>query len=154
MLRRFAEGADLFANLGSIARTIAALALAPFALYFAVVGLLTPVMFIGFLAVERDWSTAAGLLGIGLGHGLVGLFLGWFDLRLFRGTTSANRVTVLPTWMIWGFLLIFLGPLLMGMACVMTIQAFHSAMAGHWRLAVLLGAGAVGFAIATIRGFH
>lgn len=150
MLDHVGGDTDYFADLGRPARVAAAVVLAPFALYFALAGLLTPVAAVAF-AVKGEWRMAALLLGIGAAHAVLGAGLCWLARRLFRGRTAAGQVTVLPAWLVWAFLLLFLLPLSVGTAGVMLVEAGRAALVGDIPTAVLLACGATGFAGAAVR---
>lgn len=153
MLRKQAEGSDYFVDLGNFARIAATIVLAPFALYFTVAALLTPIAAV-CLAFQRDWQIAGILLGAALFHALLAVPLCWITLRLYHGQRAANGVTVLPTWLIRTFLLAFLGPLSVGLIVGMSALSFQAAMNGDVRQASILAAGACGFAVSLARAIY
>jgi hypothetical protein len=150
-LRKQLEGPDFFGEVGNFLRIVAAVALTPFAAYFTLAGLIVPIPAI-VMAVQRDWRFAGMLLGIGVAHGLVGLALSWIAIRLYRGDKSANQVTILPTWLVCTFLVVFLAPLMIGMAGMSAVQAYRAALAMDWQMAVMWGLLACGMFFGTLRG--
>jgi hypothetical protein len=151
-LEPIAKGADYFADLGRVPRLVAAVGLAPFALYFLLAALVTPVAAATF-AAKGEWPLAWGMVGIGAGHGAVGFGLGWLARRLWRGTPSANRRTVLPTWLVGAFLVGFLTPLALGSAVMFGVSAWAEANAGGAQAALVWGAGAVGWVAGLARAY-
>jgi hypothetical protein len=150
-LKQVVSGTDYFAQVGRGPRLVAAVLLAPFAFYFMLAGLTTPVAAVAF-AAKGEWPFAGVLLRIGAGHALAGLGLGWLTRRLWRGRPSANGVTVLPTWVVAVFLVTFLGPLSVGIAAVLAVGAYQAVNDGKFTEAVLWGAGAVGMLASVARG--
>jgi hypothetical protein len=151
VLRDLARGTDYFADLGRAAQVAAAAFLAPYALYFALVGIFAPVAAVGIVLVEGDWGLAGLMLGVGLVQGLFAIPLCWLVARLFRGRKVPGEVTVLPMWLVRAFLLAYLGPLSIGIAVAMVILAFRTAVGGDRRLALLQAAMACGFVAGLIR---
>jgi hypothetical protein len=145
MLKNPLAGTDYFADQGSTARLVAAWALAPFALMFTIGALMMPVGAV-CIAYTGDLQLAAIVLASGLVHVLFAISLSWLAFRLFRGRKSANGVTILPTWLIWIFLLTFLAPLSIGMLSA----AFQAVMAGNMSLGLSLVV-ACGFMASLIR---
>jgi hypothetical protein len=154
MLKKLAAGTDFFTDLGGAVRVVAALVLAPFALLFGVMALLTPVVTVMILLTEGDWRLVAEVLGSGLITTLFGIPLCWITFRLFRGRKAANGITVLPTWLVRTFLLVFLGPLSVGMAVSAVIQFFRMGGVGDLPLTLLMAAVACGFVVSVVRAFH
>jgi hypothetical protein len=151
MLKKLAAGTDYFADLGATARLVAALALAPFALFFTVAAVLTPVAAICIVLIERDWQLAGMVFAGGLLYLLLAIPLCWLTLRLLRGRKASNAVTVLPSWLVRAFLLAFLLPLSVGVAGGMAVWAFREVAAGNWRGGGLLAAMACGFLVSMVR---
>ena len=104
-------------------------------------------------AWKGEWPLAWMMIGLGAGHGLVGFGLGWLARRLWRGTPSGNRTTVLPTWLVGAFLVGFLTPLCVGMAAAFGVFAVRAAEAGDIGLAPIWGAGAVGWVAGLARAY-
>ena len=129
-----------------------AVALAPFALFFTIGAVLTPVAAV-CIAFGGNWNLAAIVLASGLLYALFAIPLCWLAFRLFRGHKSANGVTILPTWLIRIFLLAFLGPLSVGIAAGMLLWAYEATMDGDWTMGLLLAVGACGFVVSLIRAF-
>jgi hypothetical protein len=152
-LRHLARGADYFAHLGRDPRLIAAAVLAVPAAYFLLAALLMPAAAVAF-AVKGEWPLPWLMVGIGAGHGLVGFALAWLARRLWRGVPSANRTTVLPTWLVGAFLVGFLTPLALGTAAVLGLTAYRAAAAGDFRMAPLCAAGAVGSVVGLWRAYR
>ncbi len=152
-LKTIAQGADYFADLGRVPRLIAAVCLAPFAFYFLLVALVMPVAAVNFGA-KGEWPLAWGMIGIGACHGVVGFGLAWLARGLWRGAPSANRRTVLPTWLVGAFLVGFLTPLALGSAVLFAVNAWQEANAGGVQLALLWGAGAVGWVVGLARAYR
>jgi hypothetical protein len=142
-LRNATRGADYFADVGRGPRLLGAVALAPFAAYFLLAGLLTPVAAAHF-AWRNEWPIAGMLMGIGAGHGVVGFVLAWLARRLWRGVPSANRRTVLPSWLVGAFLVGFLTPMGLGLTAGLGARAVQAAGAGDATVALWCAAGAVG----------
>lgn len=152
-LKTLAQGADYFADLGRLPGQIAAVLLAPAAGYLMLAGLITPFAGVVFGA-RGEWPVAWMLVGIGAGHGIVGLGLAWFARRLWRGAPSANGLTVLPTWLVATFLVVFLTPLCLGMAGMFALMAADELTAGRVGVAGILAAGAVGWVVGLWRAYR
>jgi hypothetical protein len=152
-LRTLARGTDYFAEVGRGPRLAAAVLLAPFAASFLFAALILPIPAVHF-AAKGQWPMTYLMLGLGAGHGLVGFGLGWLVRRLWRGTPSGNRRTVLPTWLVGAFLVGFLTPLGVGMAGVMGVQAVQAVAAGDIGLAGIWAAGAVGSVVGLARAYR
>ncbi|QDU23175.1 phage holin family protein [Urbifossiella limnaea] len=142
-LGKLARGTDYFADVGRWPRLLGAAALTPVAAYFLLAGLLTPVAAAHF-AWRNEWPLAGLLLGIGAGHGVVGFALAWLARRLWRGVPSANRRTVLPSWLVGSFLVGFLTPMGLGLTAALGAKAWQAAGAGDATVALWCAAGAVG----------
>jgi hypothetical protein len=149
-MKKLPEGPDYLADLGGPVRIVAAIALAPFTLYFALAALLTPVAAVGIVLVEKDWRLAGVVLGAGLFHALLAIPLCWFTIRLFRGTKAANGVTILPTWLIRIFVLCYLGPLLVGLVAAMAVWSFRAGSNGDWIRGLVLAVAGCGLAASLI----
>jgi len=150
VLRKAAAGNDYFADLGRPARVAAAVALAPFALLFAVAAVVSPLGAV-INAVRGDWQIAWINLASAVGAALFAFPFCWFELRLIRGRKAANGVTVLPTWLVRTLLLVFIGPLLLGLAALLGMQAYIAARGGDGTLAALWAAWSVGTALSLVR---
>jgi hypothetical protein len=150
MLKRLAAGTDYFANLGDIACKAAAVALTPFALFFSLGALLTPIaaVCIGF---SEDWRLAGIVLGSGVLYAVIAIPLCWVVFRLYRGRRAANGVTILPTWLVRIFLIGYLGPITIFITIGMGVLAFQAADNHDWKLAAIWIAGACGFAVSWVR---
>lgn len=151
-LGRAARGTDYFADVGRLPRLIGAAALTPFAAYFLLAGLLTPVA-AGHFAWRNEWPLAWALLGGGAVHGVVGFALAWLARRLWRGEPSANRCTVLPSWLVGSFLVGFLTPMGLGLAAALVVKATQAAGAGNLTVAMWCAAGAVGSVVGLWRAY-
>jgi len=152
-LLQLARGTDYFADVGRGPRLVGAVLLAPFAAYFLLAGLTTPVAAAHF-AWRNEWPLAWLLLGIGAGHGVVGFALAWLARRLWRGAPSANRRTVLPSWLVGAFLVGFLTPMGLGFAAVLGAKAAQAAGAGDATVALWCAAGAVGSVVGLWRAYR
>jgi hypothetical protein len=150
-LKKLAEGTDYFADLGGTARTIAAIAVAPFALYFSVVAVVAPVGVVCIILMEHDWQLAGMVFAGAMLHLLLAVVLCWLTLQLLRGPRAPNGVTVLPTWLVRAFVLAFLLPLSVGVAAGAAMWAFREAVGGNWTWATLLAAMACGFVVSIVR---
>ena len=94
-----AKQPDYLAELGKGPRIACAVILTPFAVFFLLCGLGSFVAMIS-MSVNGDWVTAPIVLVSGLFCGFLGAVLLWLARRLFRGTRSGNRITVMPAWFI------------------------------------------------------
>ena len=152
-LRQVARGTDYFADVGRWPRLIGAGVLTPFATYFLLAGLLTPVAAANF-AWRNEWPLAGLLLGIGACHGVAGFALAWLTRRLWRGEPSANRRTVLPSWLVGSFLVGFLTPMGLGFTAMLGAKAVQAAGAGDATVALWCAAGAVGSVVGLWRAYR
>jgi hypothetical protein len=143
LVRQLTRGTDYFADVGRWPRLLGAAVLTPFAAYFLLAGLITPVAAAHF-AWRNEWPLAWGLLGGAACHGVAGFALAWLARRLWRGEPSANRRTVLPSWLVGSFLVGFLTPTGLGLAGMLGVKAVEAAGAGNATLALWCAAGAVG----------
>lgn len=151
-LAHLARGADYFADLGRGPRIAAAVAVAPFAAYLLLAAAITPIAASHF-AWRGEWPMAWLMLGIGAGHGLVGLVLAWLTRRLWRGRPAANGRTVLPTWLVGLFLFGALTPMGVGMCVALALEAWGFANGADLRMAALCAAGAVGMVVGVARAW-
>ncbi|MFO0797923.1 MAG: hypothetical protein U0804_10615 [Gemmataceae bacterium] len=142
-LGKLARGTDYFAEVGRWPRLAGAVLLTPFVAYFLLAGLTAPVAAAHF-AWRNEWPVAWGLLGGGACFGAVGFALAWLARRLWRGVPSANRRTVLPSWLVGAFLVGFLTPMGLGLTAALGAKAWQAAAAGDVTVALWCAAGAVG----------